>query len=121
MGARLRDPRSRSAAPPASSTNRHLSHTASPNRRYRPLIRQTAVLTDLVFTTRFAGGRPGTTTRNGFEQELAALELVAPGPDQPADRRQEVPGGEDGEGLRVEPAGQPRPRASDPRGGPREP
>jgi transposase InsO family protein len=34
-----------------------------------------AVLTDngLVFTTRFAGGRRGKTTRNGFEQELAAL------------------------------------------------
>jgi LuxR family transcriptional regulator, maltose regulon positive regulatory protein len=37
------------------------------------------VLTDLVFTTRFGDGRPGTTTRNGFEQELAALELVAQG------------------------------------------
>jgi hypothetical protein len=37
------------------------------------------VLTDLVFTTRFAGGRPGTTTRNGFEQELTGLELVAQG------------------------------------------
>jgi transposase InsO family protein len=34
-----------------------------------------AVLTDngLVYTTRFAGGRRGRTTRNGFEQELAAL------------------------------------------------
>jgi transposase InsO family protein len=34
-----------------------------------------AVLTDngLVFTTRFAGGRRGRVTRNGFEQELAAL------------------------------------------------
>jgi transposase InsO family protein len=34
-----------------------------------------AVLTDngLVFTTRFAGGRRGKTTRNGFEQELAQL------------------------------------------------
>jgi len=33
------------------------------------------VLTDngLVYTTRFAGGRRGRTTRNGFEQELAAL------------------------------------------------
>jgi transposase InsO family protein len=35
----------------------------------------TGVLTDngLVFTTRFAGGRRGRVTRNGFEQELAAL------------------------------------------------
>jgi transposase InsO family protein len=34
-----------------------------------------AVLTDngLVYTTRFAGGRRGRATRNGFEQELAAL------------------------------------------------
>jgi hypothetical protein len=34
-----------------------------------------SVLTDngLVYTTRFAGGRRGRTTRNGFEQELAAL------------------------------------------------
>ena len=34
-----------------------------------------AVLTDngLVYTTRFAGGRRGRTTRNGFETELAAL------------------------------------------------
>jgi transposase InsO family protein len=34
-----------------------------------------AVLTDngLVYTTRFAGGRRGTTTRNGFETELARL------------------------------------------------
>jgi transposase InsO family protein len=34
-----------------------------------------AVLTDngLVYTTRFAGGRRGRASRNGFEQELAAL------------------------------------------------
>jgi hypothetical protein len=33
-----------------------------------------AVLTDngLVFTTRFAGGRRGRATRNGFEQELVS-------------------------------------------------
>jgi DNA-binding CsgD family transcriptional regulator len=44
-----------------------------------PIAHPSDPFTDLVFTTGFAGGRPGTTTRNGFEQELAALELVAQG------------------------------------------
>ena len=42
------------------------------------------------------------------EQERRILDLHRRGADQPSDRRADVPGGEDGEELRVEPAGEAR-------------